>query len=93
MRYRAERMDEFLTVSEIAELLKLNQQTIRNWIDSGYLPAIRIGRRVRVKREDFERLLEESYSGRSGGGSEPPDAIWSGEVPLPDSPVPDQATE
>jgi len=24
--------DEFLTVAEIAEILKLNQQTIRNWI-------------------------------------------------------------
>jgi len=24
-------MDEFLTVSEIGEPLKLNQQTIRNW--------------------------------------------------------------
>jgi predicted transcriptional regulator len=27
-----EPVDEFLTVSEIAKLLKLNQQTIRNWI-------------------------------------------------------------
>ena len=24
--------DEFLTVAEVAELLKLNQQTVRNWI-------------------------------------------------------------
>jgi hypothetical protein len=26
--------DEFLTVAEVAETLKLNQQTIRNWIFS-----------------------------------------------------------
>jgi excisionase family DNA binding protein len=39
--------EELLTVAEIAASLKMNQQTIRNWIDSGYLPAIRIGRRVR----------------------------------------------
>ena len=38
--------EELLTVAEIAASLKMNQQTIRNWIDSGYLPAIRIGRRV-----------------------------------------------
>jgi len=34
--------DELLTVAEVAELLKLNQQTIRNWIFStafGVLPA------------------------------------------------------
>ena len=56
--------DELLTVAEIAAELKMNQQTIRNWIDSGYLPAIRIGRRVRVKRSDFDALLESSYTGR-----------------------------
>jgi hypothetical protein len=27
-------MDEFLTIAEIAELLKLNQMTVRNWIFS-----------------------------------------------------------
>ena len=26
--------DSFLTVAEVAELLKLNQQTVRNWIDA-----------------------------------------------------------
>jgi len=25
-------VDEFLTVAEVAELLKLNPQTVRNWI-------------------------------------------------------------
>jgi Helix-turn-helix domain len=27
-------MDEFLTVAEVAAILKLNQQTVRNWIFS-----------------------------------------------------------
>jgi hypothetical protein len=26
--------DEFLTVAEIAGILKLNQQTVRNWIEA-----------------------------------------------------------
>ena len=34
--------DEFLTVAEVAETLKLNQQTIRNWIDQGSLAALRV---------------------------------------------------
>ena len=34
-------------------LLRLNQQTVRNWIDQGSLPALRVGRRVRVRRADF----------------------------------------
>jgi excisionase family DNA binding protein len=82
-------MDEFLTVAEIAELLKLNQQTIRNWIDAGTLPAIHVGRRVRIRRSDFERLIEHGYS------SAPTDAktlaagaasIWDGEIPSPEVP-------
>ncbi len=61
--------ESYLTVAEVAETLKLNQQTVRNWIDQGSLPALRVGRRVRIKRSDFERILEESYSGNKAGGS------------------------
>ncbi len=75
--------DEFLTVAEVASTLKLNQQTVRNWIDQGSLPAFRVGRRVRIRRSDFERILDESYSGSpdsttpSGGPSA--DDFWGGE--------------
>jgi excisionase family DNA binding protein len=48
--------DEFLTVAEAAELLKLNPQTIYNWINDGSLAHTRVGRRVRIRREDFETL-------------------------------------
>jgi excisionase family DNA binding protein len=75
--------ESYLTVAEVAETLKLNQQTVRNWIDQGSLPALRVGRRVRIKRSDFERILEESYS----GGNRAPtsvagpsaDDFWGGE--------------
>jgi putative molybdopterin biosynthesis protein len=50
--------DSFLTVAEVAALLKLNQQTVRNWIDQGSLPALRVGRRVRIRRSDLERVLQ-----------------------------------
>jgi excisionase family DNA binding protein len=59
----SEHEDSFLTVAEVAELLKLNQQTVRNWIDAGSLPAIRVGRRVRIKRADLDRILENGYRG------------------------------
>jgi excisionase family DNA binding protein len=49
--------DEYLTVNEVAEHLKLNPQTVRNWIDAGSLPAVRVGRRVRIRRVDVDRLL------------------------------------
>jgi excisionase family DNA binding protein len=49
--------DELLTVAEIAERLKLNQQTVRNWIDAGKLPAIRVGRRVRVQQSALDEFM------------------------------------
>ncbi len=84
--------DEFLTVAEVAEKLKLNQQTVRNWIDQRSLPAVRVGRRVRIRRTDFERVLAEGYSGGGGGSAgrrpHPPPApvgpsaedFWGGEA-------------
>src|SRR5690349_19544615 len=61
--------DSFLTVAEVAGILKLNQQTVRNWIDQGSLPALRVGRRVRIRRSDFERILAEGYTGGSASSS------------------------
>jgi len=48
-------------VAEIAALLKVNQQTVRNWIDRGELASVRAGaRRVRVRRRDLEAYLQSS---------------------------------
>ncbi len=55
--------DSFLTVAEVATMLKLNQQTVRNWIDQGSLPALRVGRRVRIRRSDLEQVLAARYTG------------------------------
>ena len=81
--------DEYLTVADVAGILKLNQQTVRNWIDRGELPALRVGRRVRILRSDFDALLE-----KGGSGAKPPpdvlvQSIWDGVIPdprLPGSP-------
>ncbi|MFZ0091829.1 MAG: helix-turn-helix domain-containing protein [Solirubrobacteraceae bacterium] len=79
---RAEPDESYLTVAEVAETLKLNQQTVRNWIDQGSLPALRVGRRVRIKRSDFQRILDESYSANTAApGDAGPSAadFWGGE--------------
>jgi len=65
--------EEYLTVAEVAGNLKLNQQTVRNWIDRGELPALRVGRRVRIKRSDYERYLSEGYNGGT-----PPERVSAG---------------
>jgi excisionase family DNA binding protein len=80
--------DEFLTVADVAETLKLNQQTVRNWIDRGELPAIRIGRRVRIRRSDFDRLVERGRIVPPAEPEQPPaQAFWDGSLaPTPVEP-------
>jgi excisionase family DNA binding protein len=80
--------DTFLTVAEVAGILKLNQQTVRNWIDQGSLPALRVGRRVRIRRSDFERILAEGYT----GGSIEPGATKAGSERSADAPTPADAS-
>jgi excisionase family DNA binding protein len=65
--------DEFLTVREVAEMLRLDQQTVRDWIDRGELPVTRAGnRRVRIARSDLVRFLDASRHGpRPAGDLEP----------------------
>jgi excisionase family DNA binding protein len=86
--------ESFLTVAEVAEMLKLNPQTVRNWIDQGSLPALRIGRRVRIRRSDFDRLLSEGYTAgaRAVGGAAAPTAedFWGGEPVGRADPGPDE---
>ena len=84
--------EEFLTVAAVAELLKLNKQTVRNWIDQGSLKAFHVGRRVRILRSDLDELLEQSRihppapqpeSSRSPNAQ----AFWDGDTaPGPDTP-------
>lgn len=61
--------ETFMTVPEVAAALKLNQQTIRNWIDAGTLPAVRLGRRVRILGSDFEALVATDYRSPALGAS------------------------
>lgn len=47
---------DLLTVHETAAELKLNPKTVRRYIESGRLPAVRIGRRLRIERTALEAL-------------------------------------
>ena len=47
-----------LTVPEVAAIFQVTAQTIRNWIDHGTLPAVRVGRAFRIRQQDVDALLE-----------------------------------
>ena len=51
--------DEWLSVDEIAKNLKMDVETVRNWIRRKQLKAYRFGRDYRIRREDFDAFVRE----------------------------------
>lgn len=67
-----EPLRQLLTPSEVADLLQLSKATIYRLAESGDLPAIRIGRAVRFRREAIEQLLNGQGVTAVGGRRNPP---------------------
>lgn len=47
-------MDTFLSVRQIAFMLKVHPLTIRRYIKDGRLKAVKVGGNVRIKEADFQ---------------------------------------
>jgi excisionase family DNA binding protein len=52
----------FMTVGEVAAVLRVSNMTVYRLINSGELPAVRIGRSFRVRGEDFDRYLADRFT-------------------------------
>jgi excisionase family DNA binding protein len=53
---------QFLTVSEVARQLRVSNMTVYRLINSGQLPAVRIGKSFRLREEDIDRYLAERFT-------------------------------
>jgi excisionase family DNA binding protein len=52
----------FLTVQEVAELLRVSSMTVYRLIKAGDLPAVRVGRSFRVRDTDVDAYLASRYT-------------------------------
>ena len=57
-------MHQLLTVFQAADTLALKPATIRKMILQRRIPVVRIGRAVRIKESDVERIVRDGYQGR-----------------------------
>jgi excisionase family DNA binding protein len=54
---------KFLTVAEVASVMRVSKMTVYRLVHSGHLPAIRVGRSFRVPENAVHEYLRESYVG------------------------------
>ncbi|GES33027.1 transcriptional regulator [Streptomyces angustmyceticus] len=53
----------FLTVAEVATVMRVSKMTVYRLVHSGHLPAIRVGRSFRVPEQAVHDYLRESFVG------------------------------
>ncbi len=52
---------KLLTVAEVAAILRLSKMTVYRMVNSGVLPALKVGRSVRVPEHVVDEYLRNSY--------------------------------
>lgn len=55
-------MNQLLKPEEVGALLKIKEGTIRRWIFQRRIPVVRVGRAVRIRVEDVERLVRDGLT-------------------------------
>ena len=51
----------FLTVAEVAKVMRVSKMTVYRLVHSGELPAVRVGRSFRVPEYAVNDYLEQAY--------------------------------
>jgi excisionase family DNA binding protein len=54
-------LGRFLTVAEVARRLRVSNMTVYRLINSGQLPAVRVGRGYRIRADDVDKYLKARY--------------------------------
>lgn len=52
---------KFLTVAEVAAIMRVSKMTVYRMVHSGDLPAVRVGRSFRVPEDAVHTYLRKSY--------------------------------
>jgi excisionase family DNA binding protein len=52
----------YVTVAEVADLLRVSNMTVYRLVQSGQLPAVRVGRSYRIREEDVDSFVAAQYT-------------------------------
>ena len=52
---------QFLTIAEVAKVMRVSKMTVYRLVHSGELPAVRVGKSFRVTENAVQEYLENAY--------------------------------
>jgi excisionase family DNA binding protein len=55
---------EFLSVEEVANILKVTKMTIYRYIKAGKITACKVGKDFRINKEEFDKFLNKIKTSR-----------------------------
>ena len=59
-------LEPLLTYKQVGDLLGVTDRTVWKLVDLGQLPAVRVGRSVRIDPRDLRRFIEQAKGGEEG---------------------------
>jgi excisionase family DNA binding protein len=52
----------FMTVAEVAQIMRVSTMTVYRLIKAGELPSVRVGKSYRIREDDIDRYLAARYT-------------------------------
>ena len=52
---------KFLTIAEVAGVMRVSKMTVYRLVHNGELPAVRVGRSFRVSEDDVNEYIKNSF--------------------------------
>lgn len=52
-------MEEIYTIKQVAEKIQLQEKTVREWLRTGKMKGVKLGRIWRIREQDLIQFLED----------------------------------
>jgi len=53
-----ETREQYYTLKEVRDLLKISYITLYRWVQAGKIPAYKVGKQYRINKTDYEEFIK-----------------------------------
>lgn len=58
----AQQQPRFLTVAEVAQIMRVSTMTVYRLIKAGELASVRVGKSYRIRQDDLDKYVAKGYT-------------------------------